>query len=100
MESAEYRFADDRGFTRELVPVGQGFDWKFRMWIRQSRAETCMRSSPVVMIRPFLQESSQVLFVQRNDVIEKFSAKGTVQTLTVSTTGALGGVLRAFIPMS
>jgi len=43
-----------------------------------------MRSSPVVMIGPLLQEPSQVIFIERDDVIEKLPAKGTVQTLTVS----------------
>ena len=84
VESAEHGRGHDAGVVRQSMPVlarlnGQGFRWLGNAW-----AERHVRAFVVVEILPSAQDSSEMVFRQRDKEVETFSPDGSDEPLAKS----------------
>jgi hypothetical protein len=82
MQAAEDRLGHHPAITRNSLP-SRPCAWQIHGRIWNPRAQTRVRSAPVVVNHPFPEKTSQMPLIQRDDEIQTFPADGAYQPFAI-----------------
>jgi len=84
MKSPENRLPENVDLARKAVPLFLRLNGKNIRRIWQTRTEAHVRTSAVVVLDPFSQKPSKILFVKRDNVVEALSSNRPINAFTDS----------------